>query len=120
MTQTDTQKTIMIVEDDPFIAMDLEDTFSARGYTVSGPFADVDAALKSLNQSRPNAALLDYNLGQETSIPLARKLHTEYIPYIFLSGQIESVITGHDLPERPVVSKPFVPEQLVSMVDNLI
>lgn len=110
----------MIVEDDPFIAMDLEDTFRSFGYDVLGPFADVDSGLNSLRSNKPDVAMLDYNLGQETSIPLAKTLHKKDIPYIFLSGQIERVVTAHDLPEQRVVSKPFVPGQLVEIVSNLI
>lgn len=110
----------MIVEDDPFIAMDLEDTFTDCGYEIAGPFACVESGLKSLDNLQPDIAMLDYNLGQETSIPLAKKLYEKKIPFIFLSGQIERVVIGQDLPRRPIISKPFVPEQLINVIDSLI
>lgn len=110
----------MIVEDDPFIAMDLEDIFSSSGYDVMGPFADVDSGLKSLGQSLPDVAMLDYNLGRETSIPLARRLHEKNVPFIFLSGQVEQVVIGHDRPKRPVIAKPFNPQRLLNVVGELV
>ena len=110
----------MIIEDDPFIAMDLEDTFSEIGYDIIGPFADVDSGLASLRQTQPHIALLDYNLGRETSIPLAKALEKKNIPFVFLSGQVGSVILGHDIPCQDVIAKPFVPAQLANLVENLI
>lgn len=114
------KRTVLMVEDDPFIAMGLEDTFKVHGYDVLGPFADVDSRLKSSRSNDPDVAMLDYSLGRETSITLAQTLYEKDVPYILSSGQVERVITGHDLPERRVVSKSFVPEQLVEIVNNLI
>lgn len=110
---------ILIVEDDPFIAMDLEDTFLSNGYNVLGPVAKVDPGLALLDVETPDVAILDYNLGRETSISIARYLNDNDIPYVFLSGQIERVIVGHDIPEVKVIAKPFIPEQVVSIVQAL-
>lgn len=120
MGNTAAKKTILIVEDDPFIAMDLEDTFSQNGYNIIGPCADVSTGLRLLKLVRPDVAMLDYNLGRETSIPLAKTLHKEKIPYVFLSGQVERVVTDHDLPVMQVIPKPFVPERLIDLIENLI
>lgn len=120
MTENLDKKTILIVEDDPFIAMDLEDTFTDHDYRVIGPCADVDTGLRLLKDERPDVAMLDYNLGRETSILLAQTLHEQRVPYVFLSGQVQHFVTGHGLPQRPVIAKPFVPEQLVGLIGNLI
>ncbi|MGJ8560340.1 MAG: response regulator [Litorimonas sp.] len=114
------KNTILIVEDDPFIAMDLEDTFDARGFKVLGPVADVDSGLKVLRETSPDIAMLDFNLGRETSIELARALEKESIPYLFLSGQVETVITDNNLPVQPIIAKPYIPEQLIKIVENMI
>ena len=120
MARTTDKKSILIVEDDPFIAMDLEDTFIAHGYEVLGPFADVESSLKLLDEQTPDLAMVDYNLGKDTSIILAQTLHRKDVPFVFLSGQVEHVVIGHDLPPRPVVPKPFVPSHLVGVAENLI
>lgn len=85
-----------------------------------GPCADVDTRLRLLKEAWPDVAILDYNLGRETSILLAQTLDEQRIPYVFLSGQVQHVVTGHSLPQRPVIAKPFVPEQLVGLIGNLI
>jgi len=113
-------KTILIVEDDPFIAMDLQDTFEGAGYTVLGPVAAVDPGLKVIRETKPDVAMLDYNLGRETSIPLAHKLDEIEIPYVFLSGQVDRVITSALGTKHKVMTKPFNAEHLISYVDSIV
>lgn len=113
-------KTILIVEDDPFIAMDLQDTFESAGYKVLGPVASVDPGLKILKDIKPDVAMLDYNLGRETSIPLAHKLDEIDIPYVFLSGQIDRVVTANPKTLHKVFTKPFNSEGLIAHIDDLV
>ena len=113
-------KTILIVEDDPFIAMDLQDTFEDAGYTVLGPVASVDPGLKIIRDAKPDVAMLDYNLGRETSIPIAHKLDEIEIPYVFLSGQVDRVVTANCDSPRKVIMKPFNAERLIAYVDELV
>lgn len=120
MTHAHDKKSILIVEDDPFIAMDLADTFESRGYEVKGPVADVDAGLKEIKAACPDVALLDYNLGRETSIEIAQKLEVKGVPYVFLSGQIEKVIIGNSKNPPQVIAKPFVPERLVKVIERMV
>lgn len=120
MAEATQQKTILIVEDDPFIAMDLEDAFETSGYKVVGLCANVREGLDVLNKLEPTVATLDYNLGSETSIPLARELQDRKIPYLFISAQMNRAIFGHDLEKRPIIAKPFVPHQLVTIVEAMI
>ncbi|NNE57257.1 MAG: response regulator [Hellea sp.] len=113
-------KTILIVEDDPFIALDLQDTFENEGFEVFGPVAAVDEALSLLERGIPDVAMLDYNLGRETSIPLAHQLDKISVPYIFVSGQVDRVVTGNDQRQQTVVSKPFDPDRLIQIIKDLI
>jgi len=113
-------RTILIVEDDPFIAMDLQDTFEEAGYTVLGPVAAVAPGLQIISQTQPDVAMLDYNLGRETSIPIAQKLDAASVPYIFLSGQVESVIAANNTEQRKVFKKPFDGEQIIAFVDSVL
>ena len=113
-------KTILIVEDDPFIAMDLQDTFEDAGFNVLGPVASVDPGLEIIRKTKPDVAMLDYNLGRETSIPIAHKLDAIKIPYVFLSGQVSRVVTANVKTERKVIMKPFNAEALISYVNKLV
>lgn len=113
-------KTILIVEDDPFIAMDLQDTFELAGFRVLGPVATVDPGLKIIRETKPDVAMLDYNLGKETSIPIAHKLDEVEIPYVFLSGQVDRVVTANVKKDHKVFMKPFNAEFLISYVSKLV
>ncbi|NNC37741.1 MAG: response regulator [Acidimicrobiales bacterium] len=110
---------ILIVEDDPFIAMDIEEVFLAAGYKVLGPVAVVDAALLLLQNMLPDAATLDFNLGKETSLPIAEELDKLEIPYVFLSGQMEKVVASKLDREPTILAKPFDPDLLMKTIDEL-
>lgn len=113
-------KTILIVEDDPFIAMDLHDTFEEAGYRVLGPVAAVNPGLKIIKDFSPDVAMLDYNLGRETSLAIAHKLDANSVPYIFLSGQIDEVVTAGNDKSKMVLTKPFNPTHLIETIDSLV
>lgn len=114
------RKTILIVEDDPFIAMDLQDTFEEAGFKVLGPVASVAPGLKLIKDTLPDVAMLDFNLGRETSIPIAHRLDEIEIPYFFLSGQIDKVITKNVKTNCKVLTKPFNAEVLIYQVNKLV
>lgn len=120
MKQQTEHKTILIVEDDPFIAMDLEDTFAEAGYNVIGPVADVKSGLALIKAQRPDIATLDYNLGRENSIPIANALEEMNIPYVFLSGQMGSVIETHNVPAQSIIGKPYVPSKLLKLISFMV
>jgi DNA-binding response OmpR family regulator len=113
-------KTILIVEDDPFIAMDLQDTFEDAGFSVLGPVASVNPGLDIISKTKPDVAMLDYNLGKETSIPIAHRLDAIKIPYVFLSGQVSSVVTANVETKHKVIMKPFNAEVLINYVNELV
>ena len=122
MTQTTPSveaKRILIVEDDAFIALDLEDVFEGAGFEVVGIVATVDAALSLLRRESVDVAVLDYNLGVETSIPIAQTLDSKGVPFLFLSGQTRRVVLSDSGVEPLVLSKPFVPDHLVSETNRL-
>ena len=110
---------ILVVEDDAFIALDLQDVLSEAGYDVLGPVATVAEAMRLLSEDAPDMALLDYNLGEETSIPVAHKLEELSVPFMFLSGQVSSVMLGKTATQPQVMSKPFVPGHLVNTLGQL-
>lgn len=113
-------KSILIVEDDPFIAMDLEDTFVEAGFKVIGPVADVQNGLSLIEKHRPDIATLDYNLGRENSVPIANALEDMGVPYVFLSGQMSRVIETHNVPEQSIIGKPYVPSKLLKIISYMI
>jgi len=76
---------ILLVEDDPLICLDLESSLSDLGATVM-PASDVASALKIMAATAPDFAVLDFELGVETSEPIARAARNRNVPFLYLSG----------------------------------
>ena len=114
------RKTILIVEDDPFIALDLQDIFEAAGFQVLGPVATVSTAMAFVRNAKIDVAMLDFNLGRETSLPLAEALDDEDVPFAFLSGQIDKVIEQGLTKSRTIIPKPFDAHNLMGHVHRLL
>jgi CheY-like chemotaxis protein len=85
--------TILIVEDDYFIADDMAQAFRQQGARILGPVGRVDAAL-SIIAAEPSldAAVLDLNLGSTMSYPIADELRRRGVPFVFSTGYDASVI----------------------------
>ena len=78
---------ILLVEDDYLIALDVATQLEDAGATVAGPAPSVATALGLLDrEAGVDAAVLDVNLGQENSFPVARVLQERGIPFLFSTG----------------------------------
>jgi len=79
---------ILIVEDEPIIAADIQDLLQSDGYKVIGIAHRAEVALDMLNTRQPDFAILDINLaGHLTGIDVAEHIHDHYkIPYLFLTS----------------------------------
>jgi len=96
---------ILIVEDEPLIAMMLEDFIDMLGKQLVGTCDTVQAALATIADERPDAAILDINLsGGEKGWPVADALAANNIPFVLSSGGDE-VVDGHA--DRPRLAKPY-------------
>lgn len=86
------QKTVLIVEDEFLIAMDLKRTLEDAGWRVIGPVGSVRDALRLLEGELPSVALLDVTLGNELVTQVAEALKALGVPF--------AVASAHDTPER--------------------
>lgn len=98
---------ILIVEDEPLIAMMLEDFLDALDKQVAGTADSCEAALDLVSAGGIDAAILDVNLrGGEQSWPIADALAERGVPFILATGGGNgSVVEAHR--GRPVLAKPF-------------
>lgn len=98
---------ILIVEDEPLIAMMLEDFLDILGKKVAGMADSIDSAVAVIDAGGVDAAILDVNLrGGEQSWPIAEKLAALDIPFVFATGGSgEAIIEPYRA--RPTLSKPF-------------
>jgi len=111
--------TILLVEDSLIIALDAEDILqdlSARVVIASS----VDAAQDQLINLRPDFAILDINLGDQTSFGVADRLTDLGIPFFFASGYGEQANLPMEHRARTVVQKPYTASNIVRAVEALI
>ncbi len=100
--------TLMVVEDDPEMAMDLTEALVLAGHRVIGPFHNAEAAEVSAALHPIDLALLDINLsGEGTGADLALALRDRWgVPSIFLSGDVSAAARHADFARR-IVIKPY-------------
>ncbi|WP_298673639.1 response regulator [uncultured Sphingomonas sp.] len=111
---------ILIVEDEPLIAMMLEDFLDALGKGCAGT-ADCSAeALPLIEAGAVDCAILDVNLrGGEKSWAIADALATADIPFVFATGGGEETIVNRHR-ERPRLMKPFTMEGVEQALNRLL
>ena len=96
---------ILVLEDEPLIALDLASTLEDAGWAVIGPAGTLAAARRLLDAGDPDLACLDLNIGTETSHDLARDLLARGVPVVFVSGR-DARALPEDLRNVPVLGKP--------------
>lgn len=97
---------VLVVEDQPIMAMTLEEMLRAIGCSVVWHASGVTDALAMMRSQRPDCAVVDLYLSGELAYPVARWLAAEEIPFVFLKGYGRRTILG-DWASRPAIQKPF-------------
>ncbi|MBO9670249.1 MAG: GAF domain-containing protein [Sphingobium sp.] len=104
-------KTGVLLEDSMIIALDAEDALRLLGAQQVVVFASARPALKYLETEAVDFAVLDFNLGIETSENVAVKLREAGVPFVFATGYGEG-ISSDRLAGAPVVTKPYGADEL--------
>jgi DNA-binding response OmpR family regulator len=82
---------VLVIEDEFYLAAELEEQVQQGGGTVLGPCPDVPAAMTQMDAG-PSCAVVDINLGQGPSFEIAGVLRARGIPFLFLTGYDMEVI----------------------------
>ena len=85
-TRIDQRPRILVVGDEALVAMEIAHALTGAGFDVVGPACNVQAALGLLKMRGCDAAVLDINLGRETSEAIAIELASNNTPFVTLSG----------------------------------
>ncbi|MDF8335239.1 HWE histidine kinase domain-containing protein [Novosphingobium cyanobacteriorum] len=110
---------VLLVEDSLIIALDAEDIlqrFGASIDTASTP----EAAHDALDRSRPDLAILDINLGDQTSFGIADRLMDMDVPFFFASGYGEQAQLPMEHRARTVVQKPYTIGNLIRAIEGML
>ncbi|GAB0116296.1 response regulator [Acidisoma sp. 7E03] len=119
-------ETILLVEDELFVALDVQTTVEDNGFVVDGPYATLRETMEALSAEghpRPACAILDVRLRDGEVYPAADRLRDAGIPIIFHSGHADQGSLKQRYPGAAVCGKPCSPAalrtQLVSMLATL-
>ena len=113
-------RTILIVENDPAIGLDLMASLFAAGAIPVGPANNVERAFALIADHAVDAAILDIRLHKDELVfPVADTLQALRVPYVFASGRSTALMPlRHG--DRPFFDKPFRPEQIVEALAKLL
>jgi len=115
MTQSP-RPTVLVVEDEFIVALDLSETVRDLGFKVDGPYADVENAFVAIDRTLPDFAILDVNTADGEVYPLADALSEAGVPLIFHSGHVTPKDISARYPTAQACSKPCPPGELIEML----
>jgi CheY-like chemotaxis protein len=109
-------RSILIVEDEPLIAMMLEDFLESLGHSISATCDTVKCALEAVDKGGFELAILDVNLKGENVWPVAARLREKNVPFVIATG-------GHVDPpppefnDAPVIEKPYTVDRVTPVIE---
>jgi light-regulated signal transduction histidine kinase (bacteriophytochrome)/CheY-like chemotaxis protein len=109
----------LVVEDNLFIALDVEDMLRKLGAGRVDIAKSVAEAIELIGQRSYSFALLDVKLGMENSLPVARALLPAGTRMVFGTGYGEAQSLDATLASVPIVSKPYHPKSLARVLSRL-
>ena len=113
---------VLIIEDEPIIALDLENLLTELGHNVVATAATRDEAVAKARSERPGLVLADINLGEGGSgiDAVSEILESFDIPVIFVTAYPERLLTGERPEPTYLIAKPFLPETIQATVSQAL
>lgn len=111
---------VLLLEDSLIIALDAEDIVSRLGAEEIMTAASIEAAFDQLELVQPTLAILDINLGNSTSFPVADRLLQLGVPFIFATGYGEQAQFPDVHRGRLVVQKPYTFENIAKALARIL
>ncbi len=114
-----TRKSVLIIEDEIFVALDLQMTFEEAGWDVAGPYASIEQSMLYLKNNSPTCAILDVRLIDGEVFPVADLLASRNIPFVFHSGHADGRKLTQQYQGAAFCQKPCLPNRLVDELKKL-
>jgi DNA-binding NarL/FixJ family response regulator len=108
---------VLVVEDEPIVAVGVADQLKEAGATVVGPCSTVGRALATLDARKVDVAVIDYVLADENSGSLQAALEKKGVPFLVVTGYPRVLVRRSR--RQHVLSKPVPPEVLASALRSL-
>ena len=109
--------TVLVVEDEPIVAMHTEDLLTDLGFKTVVVAGGVNRAFKALAATPVDVAVLDVNLNGEKSFPIAEHLAQRSIPFLFATGYSDQETP---FPDAVMINKPFTSVDLESGIRTIL
>jgi CheY-like chemotaxis protein len=110
------RKSILVVEDNAFLALDLAMAIEDLGGSVLGPFARVDEALALLEEQEVSGAVLDSELEDRDVTPVVLSLLARGVPLVVHTGTELPAELARFHPDLPVLIKPLKPATVLELL----
>ncbi len=111
---------VLVVEDEPLVALQIADTLIGAGFEVAGPAGSTDEACALIDEQGIDVAVLDFNLGDgTTSAHVAKMLRDRRVPLMFVTGYTSEQL-GRPVGNAPVLCKPIAPAVLLNALNQLV
>lgn len=110
---------LLVVEDSALLAMDVELTAVDLGLARVSIAPDAAKALQLLEAGDIDAALVDFFLGGEDGLAVARRLTDLNIPFALMTGTSDLAWLEAQVPGVPILGKPFTRERLAETLEKL-
>ena len=112
-------RTVLVVEDESLVLFNLEDILAELGISVMGPAMRLKQALAlAAGEPRPDAAILDVNLGGELVFDVAETLASRGVPIVFATGYGREGLPP-EWRSRPVLLKPYTGEHVAAALAEI-
>lgn len=115
----DAPRTILIVEDEPLIAMMLEDFIESLGHRICGVCDDLPSAMDQAQNGDFDLAILDANLKGEMVWPVARQLAERGTPYLLASGGFVEEVPS-EFAAAALLEKPYTIDRVSAAIGELL
>ena len=112
-------QSILIVEDEPLVALDVHAVLSAAGASVISATSAAEA-IELIAYAEIAAAIIDVHLGGEDAAEVCRKLEDRGIPFVFYTGRADVTFLGARWPDVVVLKKPATAELIVTTLTALL
>ncbi len=105
---------VLLVEDEPVIAMDHAEQLEREGAVVVGPFPATHDALAALDRRDFDVAVIDYVLSDDNSRELQKELDRRHVPFVVVTAYPRVLVRTAD--DQQILSKPVGSEELCATV----
>jgi CheY-like chemotaxis protein len=112
-TSAHERPTVLVVEDEFIIALDLSETVKDLGFDLEGPFEGNEDAIEAIEVDMPDLAILDVFTADGEVYPLADRLVEAGVPIIFHSGHVPPEEVRNRYPQAQACSKPCPPDRII-------